>query len=104
MEREKRQKELLEELRGVMIAKFKCEPFKILPDEVITEIIGQQPSTKKQLAGIKGMPKEGFRVSKYGEAILKIVKDWKKIESVDVIGSNEDGYTINLVLKRLEAF
>lgn len=104
MEKEKRQKELLLQLRREMIGKFKCEPFKILPDSVINEIIDKQPRTLKQLKDIKGLPADGFRVKKYGEAIISIIKNWMKIVDIELVGDNDSGYNVDVVLKKMNVF
>lgn len=102
--KERRQKSLLIALRASMIGKFKCQPYKILPDEVIDAIIAAQPTTMKALKGIKGLPAEGFRVGKYGEAIVSIIKNWAKIDNIEIVGNNDVGYSVSLELKKINAF
>lgn len=64
--------EPLRKLRGSLAHKAQMEPFKVFTDEMLGELLQKKPRTLEELATVKGFPKDGARVTKYGADIIAV--------------------------------
>ena len=83
---------------------FHVQPYKILPNKVIAEIIAAQPKTQEQLNKVKGLPKDGFRNGKFGKAVVTIINHWPEIVDFELVGDKESGYDIEFRMSKSTAF
>lgn len=91
------EKELLQKLRGHLAYKANMEPFKVFRDQELELLLKERPKTLEALAKIKGFPKDGARVTKYGNAIIDIFNRSEQIEDFKV---RDDGF-VETKLKRM---
>lgn len=91
------EKELLQKLRGHLAYKASMEPFKVFRDQELELLLKERPKTLESLAKIKGFPKGGARVTKYGNAIIDIFNRSEQIEDFNV---RDDGF-VETKLKRM---
>ena len=96
-----KQRQLLMELRSVLIAKKATLPYCIYTDETIEDLLDAQPKTIAELAKIKGFPEKGKR---FGEAVVAIFRDTDKIDSFDLEEGKNSDVSVGTHLKRLSAF
>ena len=99
-----KQRQLLIELRSVLIAKKATLPYCIYTDETIEDLLDAQPKTIAELAKIKGFPEKGKRVKGFGEAVVAIFRDTDKIDSFDLEEGENSDVSVGTHLKRLSAF
>lgn len=99
-----KQKELLLKLRGKMQRAYRVQPFKIMTDVVIDNILKAQPTTYADVHNVKGFPEGRFRDAKFGRAIATIIRNWDEIDSIELMGNNEDGYNISIGMKKSSVF
>lgn len=92
------ERELLQKLRGHLAYKANMEPFKVFRDQELELLLKKRPKTLEELAEIKGFPKDGARVTKYGKAIIDI---FNRSEQIDDFNVREDG-TVITKLKRMQ--
>lgn len=64
--------EPLRKLRGNLAHKSQMEPFKVFNDEMLRALLEKKPRTLEELATVKGFPKGGARVTKYGTDIIGV--------------------------------
>ena len=100
-----KQRELLIQLRSVLIAKENTLPYCIYTDATIEDLLDAQPKSMDALTNVKGFPKEGKRVKGFGEAIIEIFKNPNRVERFELQeGSNESDLSVGTHLKRSTAF
>lgn len=100
----KKQKELLLQLRSMLVGKLHTQPFTIYNDETIEHLLDAQPKTLKELSMVKGFPENGKRIKGFGDAIIAIFSNCNKIDSFQVTGDSEEDISIGTKLKKIEAF
>lgn len=59
-------------------------PFKVFRDEDIQSLVKAKPKSIDALVKIKGFPKDGQRVSKYGEDIISFFINGCKPKNMDL--------------------
>lgn len=99
-----KQKELLLKLRSKMQSAYKVQPFKIMTNEVIDNILKEQPRTYMDVKAVKGFPEGQFRNEKFGRAIATIIRNWDEIDSIELMGNNEEGYNVSIGMKQSSVF
>lgn len=104
MDKETKQRELLVKLRSKLQGAYHVQPFKIMTDEVIENIIKAQPRTYTDVRDVKGFPEGKFRDEKFGRAIATIIRNWEEIDSIELVGNNTDGYTVSIGMKPSNVF
>ncbi len=104
MVKEEKQKELLKKLRSKMQGAFHVQPFKIMSDEVIDNIVAAQPRTYADVKNVKGFPEGKFRNEKFGRAIATIIRNWDEIDSIELMGNTEDGFNVSIGMKKSSVF
>lgn len=55
----------------------------MFPDNVMNKLVEKKPKTLAALACIEGFPKDGQRMLKYGEDIIKIFQVDCNVDSMD---------------------
>ena len=98
------QEELLRKLRGHLAYKAGVEPYVVFNDQSLAEILQVKPKTLDDLSKVKGFPREGKRISNWGEAIIAIFNSADKIESFEVKGSSLEDMKVVAHLKKLDLF
>lgn len=97
-------RELLKKLRGHLAYAKQCEPFKIFRNVEFEALMEKQPKTIEELSEIKGFPKDGKRVTCWGEAIVKIFAEPEQIKDFEVTLDAEGFPISSIVLKKMELF
>lgn len=92
------EKELLQKLRGHLAYKVGMEPYKVFRDQELDLLLEKRPKTLEELAKLKGFPKDGARVTKYGKAIIDIFNRSGQIDDFNV---RDDGF-VETKLKRMK--
>lgn len=96
------QKQALIDLRGQLCGALHRQPFTIYKDETIEDLVKAQPKTLMELEKVKGFPKNGKRITGFGETIIKI------FNSSDVVTPNvvtdADGNVKVEAVKKLNIF
>ena len=96
--------ELLRKLRGHLAYAKKCEPYKIFRDVELNLLLGNKPKTIEELSELKGFPRDGKRVTCWGESIIKIFNKPEDIKDFEVT-LDTDGFPIAIpILKKMELF
>lgn len=95
---------LLRKLRGHLAYAKQCEPFKIFRDVELEALLKAKPTTIEALARIKGFPKDGARVTKYGQSIIDCFIKADKIEDFEVKLDSTGDPVAKTVLKRMNLF
>lgn len=85
-----RERELLIELRSVLIGKLNTLPFTVYDDATLERLLLARPKTIEDLTKVKGFPAKGKRVKGFGELIIKIFNDTDSIEKIEVEGTGEN--------------
>lgn len=83
-----KEKELLQKLRGHLAYKASMEPYKVFRDTELELLLKIRPKTIEELCKIKGFPKDGARVTKYGASIIDIFNRPNMIDDFEV---SDDG-------------
>lgn len=96
-----RERDLLLELRSKLVGSMHVQPFTIYNDATIEELLRARPKSIDELSRVKGFPKDGKRISGFGDAIIAIFSG-KQIQSFEV--SNDNGFSVETKLKKMEAF
>ena len=65
-------KKYLELLKAYRMKKNPKAPYMVFPDSVMNMLVEKKPKTLAALSHIEGFPKDGQRMSKYGEDIISI--------------------------------
>ena len=78
------ERELLEKLRGHLAYKSRMEPYKVFRDVELELLLQARPKTIEALARIKGFPRDGARVTKYGKSIIDIFNRPGDIDDFEV--------------------
>lgn len=105
MGQKEQERELLGKLRGHLAHSKQCAPYYIFGKDEFELLLEKRPTTIEQLAGLKGFPKEGARVAKWGQAIVDLFKNPDKIEDFKVTKVDKDGDpVVESVLKSSTAF
>lgn len=99
-----KQRQLLIELRSVLIAKKATLPYCIYTDKTIEDLLDAQPKTIADLAKVKGFPEKGKRVEGFGEAVVAIFVDTDQIDSFELEEGENSDISVGTCLKRLSAF
>lgn len=96
--------ELLRKLRGHLAYAKQVKPYVIFKDEELKLILDIKPKTLASLATIKGFPKEGKRVEKWGQSIVDIFNKADKIEDFEVKLDKSGEPVAKTQLKRMNLF
>lgn len=104
MTKEQKQKQLLVLLRKKMQGVFHVQPYKIMTDETIDNIIAAQPTTYADVKDVKGFPEGKFRNEMFGRAIATIIRNYDEIDSIELIGNEKDGYNVSIGMKPSNVF
>lgn len=94
---------LLSKLRGRLAYKSNCAPYLVFSDELMETLIEAKPKTLEELSSIKGFPKDGKRVSKWGKAIIAVFSD-KDIEDFEVEEDSEGDLVVTARIASMELF
>lgn len=65
----------IKELIGNEVRAQKIRPYQVFGDKEILTLLYHKPKTIQQLEGLKGFPKDGARVIKYGDKIVSIFNE-----------------------------
>lgn len=60
------------DLLGDLVRETRMEPFRIFGESEILTLCYFEPRTLEELEGLPGFPKDGARVTKYGERIINV--------------------------------
>lgn len=99
----KNYRELLSKLRGRMAYKSNCAPYLIFSDELMEVLLEQKPKTVEELSTIKGFPKDGKRVEKWGQAIVDVFSE-KDVQDFEVEEDSEGDLVVRSVLVPMQLF
>jgi ribonuclease D len=100
----KTEKEVLLTLRGSIAHSKQCQPFYVFRDVELDLLLKKRPTTLEALASIKGFPKEGSRVTKWGKAIIQVFIDHTQIQEFKVVGKKGEDPVVSVTLKESRAF
>ena len=64
--------EELKRLRNSIALKSGIAQYSVFKDEQLEELLKRKPKTIEELSSIKGFPKDGSRVSRWGQDIIKV--------------------------------
>ena len=99
-----KQEELLRKLRGHLAYAKQVKPYVIFKDEELLEILKKQPKSLDELSTIKGFPRDGKRVEKWGQSIVDIFVQTDKVDDFE-LKMDKDGEPIaKTKLKRMSLF
>lgn len=76
--------QIRENLKKFRIQKNPVSPFQVFRDSELEELLKIKPQNMMALTSIKGFPKNGSRVVKYGEDIIKFFKNGCKVDNMSV--------------------
>lgn len=96
--------ELLTKLRGRLAYSKQCAPFYIFKDTEMELLLEWRPQTLEDLCKIKGFPKEGKRVQKWGKEIITVFRDTYNVEDFDVELDKDGDPVPKSILKNASAF
>ena len=80
--------EQLRKLRNTIAAENNVAHFQVFTQKSLFEMCVTLPTTKKELLKVNGFGK--VRVKKYGDAILKVIRDYFIENDIEVISESED--------------
>ena len=100
----KKTEELLRKLRGHLAYKKQVKPYVIFKDTELEEILKVEPKTLDELATIKGFPRTGARVTKWGQSIVDIFNKTDEVEDFEVTVDKDGDLVVNTVVKMMEMF
>ena len=80
--------EQLRKLRNTIAAENNVAHFQVFTQKSLFEMCETLPTTKKELLKVNGFGK--VRVKKYGDAILKVIRDYFIENDIEVISESED--------------
>lgn len=95
---------LLRKLRRHLAYAKQVEPYKIFRDVELNLLLKNKPKTIEELAKLKGFPKDGKRVTCWGESIIKIFNKPEDIKDFEVTLDGE-GFPVAVpILKKMDLF
>ena len=95
---------LLRKLRGRLAYAKQCKPYKIFRDIELNLLLENKPKTIEELACLKGFPKDGKRVTCWGESIIKIFNKPGDLKDFAVTLDGE-GFPVSVpILKKMDLF
>jgi ribonuclease D len=97
------QRELLAKLRGRLAYKSNCAPYLIFSDELMEELLSVKPKTLDELSTIKGFPRDGKRVTKWGPAIVDVFCE-KEVADFEVTQDSEGDLVVRSVITPMSIF
>lgn len=96
--------ELLRKLRGHLAYSKQVKPYVIFKDEELEKLLKAEPKTLDELGKIKGFPREGKRVTGFGQSIVDIFTKTEQVEDFSV-KLDKDGDPVSVTkLKRMSLF
>jgi len=96
--------ELLRKLRGHLAYKKQVKPYVIFKDAELVDILKVEPRTLDELATIKGFPRQGARVTKWGQSIVDIFNKTDEVEDFEITVDKDGDLVVNTVVKMMEMF
>lgn len=87
----------LDDIVSETVSKEGVRPYQVFRDEEILTLLKARPTTISELEGLRGFPKGGARVTKYGE---KIINAFREVKEMPKTVENE----VSLNVKTLSAF
>lgn len=99
-----REEELLRKLRGHLAYAKQVKPYVIFKDEELKEILSKRPKTLDELSTIKGFPREGKRVEKWGQSIVDIFTKTEKIADFELKTDSDGEPSVTTKLVRMNLF
>lgn len=99
-----KQEELLRKLRGHLAYAKQVKPYVIFKDEELVAILEKQPKSLDELSTIKGFPRDGKRVEKWGQSIVDIFTQTEKVEDFELKMDSEGEPVAKTKLKRMNLF
>lgn len=96
--------ELLRKLRGHLAYSKQVKPYAIFKDEELDRLIKVEPKTLDELATIKGFPRQGKRVTGFGQSIVDIFTKTDQVEDFRVKLDKDGDPVSETKLKRMSLF
>lgn len=97
------QRNLLLSLRSQLVGEKHTLPYTIYKDSDIEALLAAQPHSLEDLAKVKGFPKNGLRLTGFGDAIIAIFNDTDRIDKIQLTKEGDD-YAVKTTLKKMELF
>lgn len=97
------QRRLLLSLRSQLVGEKHTLPYTIYRDADIDSLLKAQPHTLEDLSKVKGFPKNGLRLTGFGDAIIAIFNNTDKIDDIK-LEKNGNDYAVSVSLKKMKLF